>query len=323
MINMFDLILDVAPLSMIHPLTQKKAMPYVSKNVKTSGKSSVSEPTIPSEDKIIVEEGSRSKGYDMKSPTRRTGFIENKTKAERIAIDKELRKFVTSMLKEVDSDVLPDLQTSLAIETIPDGDSSEKVDECVPEQVAHERRSNKKADECVPEQAAHERRSKKKADYIVNVDDLTIDEEPLTNILAHGIAKRLQRRKGKVVMFEDSPSKEIKRKSGGMKSTPSRSSKGKYLVGPTSSWSKVVTPTRKRKVVSSSGSELEENEVEHYGDDNVGADVEDYAGGNDAENDEVKEVEGEEYATTDSDIRKISDCHFVLDVPLRECFDYV
>lgn len=61
-------------------------------------------------------------------------------------------------------------------------------------------------------------------------------------------------------MFEDSPSKEIKRKSGGMKSTPSRSSKGKSSVGPARSWSKVVTPTRKRKVFSSSDSEFEVEE---------------------------------------------------------------
>ncbi|XP_050916248.1 uncharacterized protein LOC127131364 [Lathyrus oleraceus] len=176
---MSDLVLDVAPLSMIPAPTQKKAKPYVSKNVKTS---------------------------------------------------------------ESHSDVFPDVQTSLEKETSPDGDSSEKDDECV------------------PEQASHERRSKKKANYFINVDDLKYDEEPLTNILSTGIAKRLQRRKGKAVMFEDSPSKEIKRKSGGMKSTPSRSSKGKSLVGLVISWSKVVTPTRKRKVVSSSDSEFEVKE---------------------------------------------------------------
>lgn len=142
------------------------------------------------------------------------------------------------MLKEVDSDVFPEVQTSLAKETSPDGDSSEKHDECVPEQVAHEIKS------------------KKKVEYVVNVDDLTSDEKPLTNILAPRIAKRLQRRKGKDVMFEDSPSKEIKRKFGGIKSTTSRSSKGKSHVGPARSWSKVGIPTRKRKGVSSSDSEF-------------------------------------------------------------------
>ncbi|XP_050896528.1 uncharacterized protein LOC127103303 [Lathyrus oleraceus] len=218
MINLSDLVLDVAPLSMIHPPTWKKATPSVSKNFKTSGKSPVSEPRIPSEDKTVVEEGSRSRGYEMGNPIKHAGVTENQTEAKRIAIDKELRKFVTTVLKEVDSKVLPYVQTSLEKEARPDGDSSEKadecvlekaahermskkkVDECVPEQVAHERRSKKKADECVPKQAAHERRSKKKVDYVVNVDYLTFDEEPLTNILAHGIAKRLQRRKGKAVM---------------------------------------------------------------------------------------------------------------------------
>ncbi|XP_050877845.1 uncharacterized protein LOC127081650 [Lathyrus oleraceus] len=48
----------------------------------------------------------------------------------------------------------------------------------------------------------------------------------------------------------------------------------------------------------------EEKEVGHGCDDNVGVDVEDSAGGNDVENDEDKEAEGEEYATTDSDSHK-------------------
>ncbi|XP_050914775.1 uncharacterized protein LOC127129673 [Lathyrus oleraceus] len=178
MINLDDLVLDVSPLSPIHPPPQKKATPFVSKNVKTT-------------------------------------------------------------------------------ETSPDNDSSEKVEESVPEHAALERRSKKKVDECIFEHAAHERRSKKKANHDVNVDELTSDKEPLTNIVTPGIAKRLQRRKRKAMVFEDSPSKEIKRKFGGLKSTPSRSSIGKSHIGPTRSWSKVVTPTRKRKVVSFSDSEFE------------------------------------------------------------------
>lgn len=88
MINLSDLVLDVAPLSMIHPPAQKKATPSVSKNVKTSGKSSTFEPTIPSGDKTVVEEGYRSKGYEMRNPTKHTGVIENQIGVERITIDK-------------------------------------------------------------------------------------------------------------------------------------------------------------------------------------------------------------------------------------------
>ncbi|XP_050877774.1 uncharacterized protein LOC127081570 [Lathyrus oleraceus] len=158
---------------------------------------------------------------------------------------------------EANLDVFPDVQTYLEKETSPDNDSSEKVEESVPEHAAFERRSKKKADECVPEHATHERRSKKKVDHIINVDELTSDEEPLTNIVTPGIAKRLQRRKGKAVVFEDSLSKEMKRKSSGLKINPSRSSIGKSPVCHTRSWSKVVTPTRKRKVVSSSDSKFD------------------------------------------------------------------
>ncbi|XP_050895148.1 uncharacterized protein LOC127101744 [Lathyrus oleraceus] len=223
MINLAYLVLDVASLSTIHPPPQKKATPSMSKNFKTYGKSS--EPIIPSEDKTTVEEGSRSKGFEMRNLTMHAGGTENQMEVERSSIDNELR--------------------------------NEKAEESVPEHVALERRSKKKVDDCVPEYVSHERRSKKKVDHVVNVEELTSDEEPLTNIVTHGIAKRLQRRKGKTMVFEDSPSKEIKIKYGGLKSTPSRNSIGKSLVGPTRLWSKVVTPTRKRKVVSSSDSEFD------------------------------------------------------------------
>lgn len=59
------------------------------------------------------------------------------------------------------------------------------------------------------------------------------------------------------MVFEDSPSREMKRKSIGFKDTPSRRSIGKYHVSLTRSLSKVGTPTRKRKDVSSSGSEFD------------------------------------------------------------------
>lgn len=77
MINLYDLVLDVSPLSMIHPSTKKKATPSVSKYVKTSGKSSTSEPTIPTEDKIVVEEGSRSKESKMRNLIKHIGVTEN------------------------------------------------------------------------------------------------------------------------------------------------------------------------------------------------------------------------------------------------------
>lgn len=82
--------------------------------------------------------------------------------------------------------------------------------------------SREKAEENVPDHVARERRSKKKVELIVNVEELTFDEEPLTNIVTPNIAKRLQRCKGNTISFEDSPSKEVKRKADGLKETPSR-----------------------------------------------------------------------------------------------------
>ena len=59
MINLEDLILDVAHMSTVHPPPQKKATSSVSKVAKTSGKSS--KLIIPSKDKINAEEESRLK----------------------------------------------------------------------------------------------------------------------------------------------------------------------------------------------------------------------------------------------------------------------
>ncbi|XP_050890451.1 uncharacterized protein LOC127095863 [Lathyrus oleraceus] len=238
MSNLEDLILDVALVSKVCPPPQKKATPSVSKVIKTSSKSS--ELIIPSKDKNTAEEESRHKGYGLRNPSMHADDPINLTASERSEIDKELRKFVASVLKEVNSDVLPDVQTSLAKDPSPDNDSREKAEENVPDHVARERRS------------------KKKVELVVNVEELTSDEEPLINIVSPSIAKRLQRRKGKTLAFEDSPSREVKRKADGLlKGTPSKSSTGKYPVGPTRSWSEVVTPTRKTKVVSSSESEFD------------------------------------------------------------------
>ncbi|KAI5395322.1 hypothetical protein KIW84_061786 [Lathyrus oleraceus] len=200
-INLEDLVLDVALLSTAHPSQKKKVMPSVSKIVKTT---------------MLL-----------------------KRNQERSATDKELRKFVASILKELNSNVFPDVQTYLAKDPSPDNDSSEKAEESVPEHVAREKKS------------------KKKDELVVNVEELTSDEEPLTNIATPSISKRLQIHKGNTVVFEDSPFREVKRKDGGLKGTPSRSSTGKSPVGPTRSWSKVVTPTRKRKFISSSESKFD------------------------------------------------------------------
>ncbi|XP_050916329.1 uncharacterized protein LOC127131451 [Lathyrus oleraceus] len=65
-------------------------------------------------------------------------------------------------------------------------------------------------------------------------------------------------------------------------------------------WSSTFTKIKLEKLIKALMYE-EEKEVEHVGDANVGIDVEDFAGGNDAENDEDKEAEGEEYTNADSD----------------------
>lgn len=153
----------------------------MSKIVKTSGKSS--EPIIPNQAKNDVDEESRLKGSELRNPNMHADGSVNPIKAETSATDKELRKFIASILKEVNFGVFPDVQTSLAEDLSPDNDSS------------------KKAEENVPDHDARERRSKKKTELVVNVEELTYDEESLTNIVTPSISKRLQIRKGKTVAF--------------------------------------------------------------------------------------------------------------------------
>ncbi|KAI5400738.1 hypothetical protein KIW84_065558 [Lathyrus oleraceus] len=190
--------------------------------------------------------------------------------------------------RSVNSDVLPDVHTSLAKEYSPDNDSSEKVEESI------------------PEHATRERRSKKKADLDVNVEELT-----------PSIAKRLQRCKGKAMVFEGSPSREVKRKSGGLKGThvPDIVMTSSQTPGPATSKKSVIAQLKETckelegSIRSSTATKIkletlvkammeEEKMKVVQGDDcNEGTNDEDYAGENDV--DKEKEDKGEEFATAD------------------------
>ncbi|XP_050875031.1 uncharacterized protein LOC127078633 [Lathyrus oleraceus] len=125
-------------MSKVHPPLQKTATPSVSKDVKTSGKSS--ELIIPNKDKNTAEEESRLKGSELINPSMHVDDPVNPMALERSETDKELRKFVASVLKEVNSDALPDVQTSLAKDPSPENESREKAEENVPDHTARERR---------------------------------------------------------------------------------------------------------------------------------------------------------------------------------------
>lgn len=130
-------------MSMVHPHPQKKATPYVSKVVNTSGKSS--KLIIPNKDKITAKGESRLKRFELRNPSMHANDPVNPMIAERSAIDKELRKFIASILGEVNSDVFPDVQTSLEKDPSPDNESKENAEENVPDHTGRERRSKKKA----------------------------------------------------------------------------------------------------------------------------------------------------------------------------------
>ena len=89
---------------------------------------------------------------------------------------------------------------------------------------------------------------------IVNVEELDSDDVPIGQRLAPGIAKRLKKIKGQVV--ESS-------------STPSISVRNKASVGPTKTWSKVVTPVSKKKSLKRKEVTSESNEFDHDVEHNV------------------------------------------------------
>lgn len=160
---------------MMHAPTQKETNASASKNVRTSGKSSSLDFTISSKNKSPAEKG--PKESRKKNPNLSSVANDVSTEGEKTNIDKQLRKFVASILKEVGSNVLPDVPTSLETENRPTGVSSRKVDGCVSEHIAHKRRT------------------KKKGDVVVNVNGLISNEEPNAKSLAPNIANRLKRRK--------------------------------------------------------------------------------------------------------------------------------
>ncbi|XP_050887278.1 uncharacterized protein LOC127092446 [Lathyrus oleraceus] len=88
--------------------------------------------------------------------------------------------------------------------------------------------------------------------YIINIEELDSDDVSIGQRLAPGIAKRLKNRKDQAVGSSNTPSKFVRKKDN---------------VGPTKSWSKVVTPTLKkkslkRKEVPTESSEFDQD-VEH------------------------------------------------------------
>ena len=102
---------------------------------------------------------------------------------------------------------------------------------------------------------------KEKNKNVVDVDELDLDDIPLTNTLGEGVAKRLRSNKGIVV----TPSSTIPKKMVGLVTGTPKSKINSTRVGPKKGWSKVSVKnapgsSRKRKVIPSSESEYDVEE---------------------------------------------------------------
>ena len=176
---------------------------------------------------------------------------------------------------DVREDVGPDVETSFgqpsnsvdvtitgggdkdhSFETAPktDANSSKSIENSSSEEGEESKEVSKETEE---EEGSD---NKEKNKDVVDVDDLDLDDVPLTNTLGEGVAKRLRSNKGKVV---PSVSKTSKKKTSMTKTSKSRAKS--TTVGPKKGWSKVSAKTavgssRKRKVIPSSESEYEVEE---------------------------------------------------------------
>lgn len=95
---------------------------------------------------------------------------------------------------------------------------------------------------------------KDQSTYIINIDDMNSDDEPIGKRLTPGITKRLKNRKCKAVESSIMPSKSLRRRTS---------------VGLTRGWSKVFTPVSKKKSLKRKEVPSESNEYDHDVEHNV------------------------------------------------------
>lgn len=159
MINLSNLVLEIAPLSLVQAPTKGEASEHVSKDVTTSGKT-----TSQNFAKIMVKIM-----FQLKRGQKRVDILVNLRMIMKLTRkDRKLIRFMDSVLRGVDSGVLPDVSTS---EDNKPTDGSNKKEDCV----------------------TKERRSKKKEDIYVNLDEIESDEELTTRTLAPSVARRLRK----------------------------------------------------------------------------------------------------------------------------------
>ena len=144
-------------------------------------------------------------------------------------MDRKIRNFVNSILKNTVPDAGKDVPTSSTPNAATISSSSE---EKLPEEKIQE----------TEETTAPRAPDSAQTDFI-DLEDVESDEEPIAKKLAPGIAERLQNRKGKTPITRSSRIKTVAQKKS-TSSTPT-----------TSRWSKVEIPSKKRKEVSSSDSD--------------------------------------------------------------------
>ncbi|XP_058783547.1 uncharacterized protein LOC131658250 [Vicia villosa] len=218
MINLSDLVLDAVPLTTVEPIREEGSSTNPKKD-KLSGKSSTSL------NKMIPRKASKASESKQIKASRAGDSLNNSDHAKMIGTDKQIWRMLATILTEIESDDEQNVQTSSRIRTSSKGKCAHSL---VSDDFILEKRSKKKADVCVP-------------NAVINLDDSSSKDDILANHLKLGIAKRLKKRKGKGVVVghpqADTPMNKV------------RDVKGKAIIGPTKSWSKVVVPSKKRKVI--------------------------------------------------------------------------
>lgn len=177
---------------------------------------------------------------------------------DRCDVDKHIHVLISQVLGiEPNTGVVPDVSISLAQRDNTTDTALDKFDVNMSIQSPEKLEDKEDSDGMSSDLADKEANSIEKKDqstYIISIDDLNSDDEPIGKRLASGLAKRLKNIKGKGVESCSTHSKSLRRRTS---------------VDPTKGRSKVFTPVSKKKYLKRKEVPLESSESSHDVEHNV------------------------------------------------------
>ncbi|XP_050914629.1 uncharacterized protein LOC127129504 [Lathyrus oleraceus] len=240
-IDLSDVIIDVVSVStvLVHATPMRKVRISSSRKSKPTKVSTSSTPSITARNM-----------NDLEPPT---GVNKPMSMTSLYDVDKNIRVLISQVLGiDPKKNVVSDVFTSLAQLDNNTENPKNNPDVHAPTLSPEKSQDKERSEDIINELGNKDKNLVDQPTSIVNIEELDSNDVPIGQRLAPGIDKRLKNRKGQVV---------------GSSITPSDSVRKKANVGTTKIWSKVVTPTPKKKslkrnAVPSESSESDQD-VEH------------------------------------------------------------